>query len=140
MKRCFLAAAALALALAPGMASAQYSSKNYSAQGGAKWVVGGELDILGTLNINGVPAKTARGESALGGSNPTAITTGLVGIVACSVSLKVTTAPGVGTSLVTYGTSGGTLNLYGWKVTSNANPTLVASTGTETVGWICAGS
>jgi hypothetical protein len=82
----------------------------------------------------------ARGETALDGSNPTPITTGLTTITGVAVTLKSTSAPGVGTSVVTYGMSGGTLNLYGWKVTSSADTTLIASTGTETVGWVAIGT
>jgi NAD(P)-dependent dehydrogenase (short-subunit alcohol dehydrogenase family) len=84
--------------------------------------------------------KVARGETALDGSNPTPVATGLTTIVAATLSLKGSGAPGVGTSALTYDTSGGTLNIYAWKVTSNANPTLIASTGTETVGWFAVGT
>lgn len=111
---------------------------------------GSELYVAGGSNIaaaladavSGTAAgfKIARGETALDGSNPTPVVTGLTTIVAAVVALKGTSAPGVGTSVVTYGTSGGTLNLYGWKPTSNADPTLIASTGTETVGWIAIGT
>lgn len=82
----------------------------------------------------------ARGETALDGSNPTPVTTGLTTIVACTTTIKLATAPGVGTSVITYGTSSGTLNLYGWKVTASGDATLIASTGTETIGWICVGT
>lgn len=84
--------------------------------------------------------KLARGETALDGTNPTPVTTGLTTIVAVAVSIKSAVAPGVGTSVVTYGTSGGTLNLYGWKVTGAGDTTLIASAGTETVGWIALGT
>lgn len=142
--------------------SAQSDTQNAKVgveQGGARGFVksGGEFDIEagGALKIAGTdvtaalataPAavaagyKIARGEAALDGSNPTPVTTGLTTIVAAVVALKGTTAPGVGTSVVTYGVSSGTLNLYGWKPTSNADPTLIASAGTETVGWIAIGT
>lgn len=92
--------------------------------------------------VGGVAAgyKVARGETALDGSNPTPVATGLTTIVAATLSLKGSGAPGVGTSALTYDTSGGTLNIYAWKVTSNANPTLIDSTGTETVGWFAVGT
>jgi hypothetical protein len=84
--------------------------------------------------------KVARGETALDGSNPTDAATGLATIVACTASIKSTSAPGVGTSTLTYTTSGATLSLYGWRPTSSSDTTLVASTGTETVGWVCVGT
>jgi hypothetical protein len=93
-------------------------------------------------DVSGVAAdyKLARGETALDGSNPTPVATGLATIVSCTVLIKLGTAPGVGTSVITYGTSSGTLNLYGWKVTTSSDTTLIASTGTETVGWVCVGT
>jgi hypothetical protein len=42
--------------------------------------------------------------------------------------------------VVTYVTSSATLSLYGWKPTSAASPNLTASTGTETIGWVCVGT
>jgi hypothetical protein len=83
--------------------------------------------------------KTVVGEVALDGSNPTPVQTGLRVIVGVTLSIKKTSAPGVGTSVVTYNTVGGLLNLYGWKVTSNSDPTLVASDGTEVVGYTAIG-
>jgi hypothetical protein len=100
------------------------NTANYTEQGGARTVIGGELDVVSggalkvagtdiTATLAGVAAgyKIARGETALDGSNPTPITTGLTTIVAAVVALKGIAAPGVGTSVITYGTSAGTLNL-----------------------------
>jgi hypothetical protein len=83
--------------------------------------------------------KVVAGEIALDGSNPTPVATGLKTIVSVSLALKGTSAPGDNTSVVTYGISGGTLNLYAWKNTSGSDPTLVASTGTETVSYVVVG-
>lgn len=85
----------------------------------------------------------ARGVTALDGSNPTPVATGLATVVAATVTLEGSSAPGVGTSVLTvastdYATGG--LNVYAWKVTSNANPTLIASTGTENFEWIAVGT
>lgn len=80
------------------------------------------------------------GSVALTGTNPTAVTTGLSSIDYAQVSLRGTSAPGVGTSILTFGVSGGTLNVYAWKPTSSANPTLIASTGTETFDWYAVGT
>jgi hypothetical protein len=82
----------------------------------------------------------ARGEVALDGSNPTAVVTGLKTITAVGLALKGTAAPGVGTSVLTYSQTNGTLNIYAWKVTASGNATLIASTGTETVSWVAIGA
>lgn len=80
-----------------------------------------------------------RGEVALDASNPTPVATGLKSISAVYVVLKGTAAPGVGTSILTYNTTGGLLDIYAWKVTSTSVTTLIASTGTETVSYIVIG-
>lgn len=80
------------------------------------------------------------GEIALDGSNPTPVATGLNTILGAVVTLKDDgSAPGVGTSQFTYAVSGGTLNIYAWKVTGSGDATLIASTGTETVGYVAIG-
>lgn len=81
-----------------------------------------------------------RGEVALDASNPTDVTTGLVSITSVALTLKGSAAPGVGTSTLTYTVSAGVLSIFAWKPTSNSNPTLVASTGTETVSWVVTGA
>lgn len=142
-----------ALALLTG---AYYATANYMASG-SDWEIGGTLNVPsgGVLSFAGVdqtaalataPAgvaagyKIARGETALDGSNPTPVTTGLSTITGCSVTIKSTSALGVATSEVTYGSSSGTMNLYGWKVTASGDATLIASSGVDTVGWICVGT
>jgi predicted RecA/RadA family phage recombinase len=87
--------------------------------------------------------KIARGGgAALDGGNPTPIATGLTTIVAAFVQLRGTAAPGDNTSVLTTDFTGsdGTLNVYAWKNTSGSDPTLVASTGTETFDWIAIGT
>lgn len=97
------------------------------------------------LAVSGVAAgyKLARGVTALDGSNPTPVTTGLTTVVAATVSLEGSSAPGVGTSVLTvastnYGT--GALAVYAWKVTATNDATLIASTGTENFEWIAVGT
>lgn len=101
--------------------------------------------LLGTSSgsfVSGVASGylLARGEAALDGSNPTPVATGLTSIVAAALTLSGSSSPGVGTSVLTYAVSGATLNVYAWKVTSDADPTLIASTGTETFSWIAIGT
>ena len=79
------------------------------------------------------------GEKALDGSNPTAITTPFKTITAVMVMLKGSVAPGLNTSVLTYGVSGNTVNVYAWKPTGATNPTLIASTGTETFSYVIVG-
>src|SRR5574341_438632 len=104
-----------------------------------------DIDQIGQLT-GGLPAllkalrdnvlTLTRGEAALDGGNPTPVATGLNTVVAFLVQLKGTAAPGVGTSVLTTDISGTTGNVYAWKVTSAANPTLIASTGTESFYWV----
>lgn len=145
--------------------SAQSDTQNVKVgveQGGNRGFVksGGEFDIEtgGALKIAGVD-KTAQlsaaiagvaagykiargGAAALDGSNPTPIATGLTTIVAAFVQLRGTAAPGDNTSVLTTDFTGsdGTLNVYAWKNTGGTDPTLVASTGTETFDWIAVGT
>ncbi len=87
--------------------------------------------------------KVARGEAALDGSNPTPVATGLATVVAFTATLKGTAAPGDSTSVLTADISGATVNVYAWKHTTGGaagNPTLVASTGTESFYWVAIGT
>ena len=143
------------------MTDATFQAKIYKTQGGDKLVVaaGGVMDFeAGTgLTIAGTdrtaalataPAgvaagyKVSRGEIALGGTNPTAVATGLSMVIAFTATLKGTAAPGVGTSVLTANIAGaaGNTNVYAWNPTSNADPTLIASTGTESFYWIAIGT
>jgi hypothetical protein len=95
--------------------------------------------------VAGVAAayKIARGETALDASNPTPVATGLTTVVAFSATLKGTAAPGDSTSVLTADISGATVNVYAWKHTTGGaagNPTLVASTGTESFYWVAIGT
>jgi hypothetical protein len=110
--------------------------------------VGGILYDLATqanTQANGVVGvasgyKIARGSIALDGSNPTDITTGLTSIDSAVVTIRGSSAPGDNTSVLTTAVSGGTLSVYAWKNTSGTDPTLVASTSTETIDWIAIGA
>jgi len=95
-----------------------------------------------TGGVIGVAAgyKIARGETALDGSNPTPVATGLATVIAFVATLKGSAAPGVGTSVLTAVISGATGNVYAWKVTSSSDTTLVASTGTESFYWVAVGT
>jgi hypothetical protein len=80
------------------------------------------------------------GEGTLDGSNPTSVAHGLTTCTSFVALLKGTAAPGVGTSVLTSNINGANVDIYAWKPTSNADPTLVASTGTESFYWIAAGT
>jgi len=79
------------------------------------------------------------GEIALDGSNPTPIVTRFRSVKAVSLALKGAVAPGDNTSVLTYDISGGTVNVYAWRNTGGTDPTLVASTGTETLSYVIVG-
>jgi hypothetical protein len=86
--------------------------------------------------------KIVAGEVALDGSNPTNVDLSAIfqsTVVAVAVGVKNASAPGVGTSVVTYNISGRTVSLYGWKVTAVDDATLVASTGTDTITYLAVG-
>lgn len=97
------------------------------------------------LFAKGVAAgyKVARGVTALDGSNPTPVTTGLATVVAAVAMLEGTAAPGVGTSILTIASTNyatGALAVYAWKVTATGDCTLIASTGTENFEWVAIGT
>lgn len=96
----------------------------------------GRASIQGVAGVGG---KIAGGATALDGSNPTAIATGLGTITSFVGMLQGSSAPGVGTSILTVTISSGTASVYAWKVTGAGDTTLIASTGTETVQWIAFG-
>lgn len=113
--------------------------------GGVFSIAGTDRTTQLTNMLAGLAAglRVAKGSAAaLDGSNPTPIATGLTTIVAAFVQLRGTAAPADATSVLTvdYTGSDGTLNVYGWKNTGGTDPTLVASTGTETFDWIAIGS
>ena len=83
--------------------------------------------------------KVMCGETALDGTNPTPVVTGLTTIVSFVAILKGSAAPGVGTSSLTATVSGGTASVYAWKVTGAGDTTLIASTGTESFYWVAVG-
>lgn len=95
--------------------------------------------------VAGVAAgyKVARGVTALDGSNPTPVTTGLTTVVAATVSLEGTAAPGLGTCCLTIASTNyatGALAVYAWKPTGAGDCTLIASTGTENFEWVAIGT
>jgi hypothetical protein len=83
-------------------------------------------------------ARIVAGEGTLS-SGSVAIATGLSTVVSVNVSLKDATAPGVTTSVVSYGVSGGTVTLYGWKVTGSGDATLIAATDADVVSYSVVG-
>jgi hypothetical protein len=94
----------------------------------SEWLVGG-------------PAQTrvAYGTVALDGSGATVVTTGLNAISCAVATINTSVAPGDATSTLTCTWSGGTLSIWPWMPVSGTDPTLAASTGTETVSWVAFG-
>lgn len=77
----------------------------------------------------------ARGVTALDGSNPTTIVTGLTSITGFAATLNRSTSLATGTAFVTYNNiSGGSVDVYAWVVAGTA------STGTENVSWVAIGT
>jgi len=77
---------------------------------------------------------------SLDGSNPTSVAHGLTTCTSALVQLVGSAAPGVGTSVLTCVINGANIDVYAWKPTSNSDPTLIASTGTETFNWQAGGT
>jgi predicted RecA/RadA family phage recombinase len=124
------------------------TAKNFTKTSGANTPVGVAFadaasgDTTGSVSIEAVQesvGKVVSAEIALDGTNPTPVATGLASITSVQLTLKNNSAPGVGTTTLTYDTTAGTLNIYAWKPTSNADPTLIASAGTETVSYTVRG-
>lgn len=131
----------------PGKVHADRDGDSIRVESGGLFQVdaGARLTLAAGVGFAGIAEgyRIARGgAAALDASNPTPIATGLATIVAAVVQLRGTAAPGDNTSVLTTDFSGadGTLNVYAWKNTSGTDPTLVASTGTETFDWIALGT
>lgn len=80
---------------------------------------------------------------ALDGSNPTSVAHGLTTCLAVFVQLVGSAAPADSTSVLTAVINGANIDVYAWKPTTGGaagNPTLIASTGTETFNWIAIGT
>lgn len=93
------------------------------------------------LTDSKLPVQLVSGVKALAGSNPTSIVTGLTSIIAWGVALTSATAPGLGTSTLSSKANAGTISVTAWMPTSNADPTLIASTATgETASWWAIGT
>lgn len=89
--------------------------------------------------------KLARSASpvSLDGSNPTSVAHGLTTCLSAQVQLVGSAAPGDSTSVLTCVINGANIDVYAWKHTTGGaagNPTLVASTGTETFNWVAIGT
>ena len=69
-----------------------------------------------------------------------ALATGLTTIVAACVQLVGSSAPALGTSVLTALINGTSLDVYAWKPTSAIDCTLIASTGTETFYGVAIGT
>lgn|SRR5574341_363024 len=108
---------------------------------------GGTGGTTGDKAVVGVAAgyKIARSAApvALDGSNPTSVAHGLTTCVAAFAQLVGSAAPGDSTSILTAVINGANIDVYAWKHTTGGaagNPTLIASTGTETFNWFAVGT
>lgn len=112
-----------------------------------------KLDSLATnvttLNaaVAGVAAnyKAARGTATLDGANPTSINTGLTTVTGFTANLKTNAAPALDPTQLTveFGSpvAAGFAEVYAWKVTSNTDPTLIASeNNTVSISWTAFGT
>lgn len=94
------------------------------------------IDDAGAVTVVSMGgAKIASGITALDGSNPTTVDSGLTTITGIALTLDKSSSLGSGTAFVTYhNISAGSFDMYGWVVAGTA------STGTDSVGWVAIGS
>lgn len=97
--------------------------------------------VLTPDNLSG-NLKIIAGEATLDGSNPTPVNFAgkLSRIDGVHLTLKGNVAPALLTSVLTYDIVGSRLDVYAWMPTSVTNPTLIASTGTQTFSYVVAGN
>lgn len=100
---------------------------------GARWPVGAAAAALAGSLVK-------YGATALDGANPTSVAHGLSTCVAFLTQLVGAVAPGDNTSVLTASINGASVDVYAWKNTSGTDPTLVASSGTETFYWCAIGT
>jgi hypothetical protein len=124
------------------MPDATYGPKVYRKQPGDVLVVASGGQILvesgGKITYGATDSVSVAGEATFTGTGTVA--TGLLTITAAVLTIKIGTAPGVGTTVVTYTVTGGTLNFFAWKPTSNVDDTLIAATASVVVGWVAYGT
>jgi hypothetical protein len=96
---------------------------------------------MGVINPNTKTSKEhiVSGTIALDGSNPTSVVTGLSTITSATVSRNDASAPGADPTALSWAATGGTLNIYAWKITAADNGALIASTNTDVVSYIVTG-
>jgi hypothetical protein len=102
-----------------------------------------EINALTVGVAGGYKIARSAAPVALDGSNPTSVAHGLTTCLAAFVQLVGSAAPGDSTSVLTCVINGANIDVYGWKPTTGGaagDPTLVASTGTESFSWFCVGT
>jgi hypothetical protein len=101
----------------------------------------GAMELVSNLDPANMPVglSVVAGVTALDGTNPTPIVTGLTTVVGFALTIAESGAPGLGTSVVTGVIANGTINVTAWKPTGAGDTTLIASTGTEDVSWVAVG-
>jgi hypothetical protein len=101
------------------------------------------VDAIAALEDGqGAGKKFVAGSIALDGSGATTVdlSAELASIDFASLTLLLGTAPGDSTSVLTYTVvTDTTLSIWPWMPTSGSDPTLAASTGTETVAYLVYG-
>lgn len=124
----------------------------FEATSATQWYTSGQAASAQTVaqanaNVVGAAAgyKVARSAApvSLDGSNPTSVAHGLTTCVSATVQLVGSAAPGDSTSVLTAVINGANIDVYAWKPTTGGaagNPTLIASTGTETFNWVAIGT
>ena len=102
-------------------------------------IIGGLGEVAATKTAGRPGQSVLVGTVSLTGTNPTTVATPFRSITGAALTLNTSTAPGTGTSDLTWTASANVLQIYGWMPSAAGTTTLVASTGTEKVGYAVIG-
>lgn len=119
-----------------------FNTLNYSEQGGARQVIGGEIDIVagGALKMSGVATNIVRGSTSITGATGGDIITGLTTV--SSVVAVLGEDAGLAGDKVTaaIGGTAGHITVKVWKPTASGDCTPILATAAKVVNWVAVGT
>ena len=120
-----------------------YNTKNYREQGGDKWVVGGEIDVTGTLKMGGENGTFRAGIEDVTGTEE--VETGLATVTSVTATLSEDPVVAEGTYVTVEiptqtGGDAGKFTIKVWEPTATDNATPTASSDEKKVSWLAVGT